>query len=166
MKKFGDMGQIAKIIGLTMLLGCTAVGGCSTGDQMRNGRVTMIHGSIRVMAVNPYLKTAVVRYDGETRNAWWNRYSILYFNGQVSSTLAVHPGQRVDFDGLLADGDIYFGRAWRGTAPPPVVYPPSQIVHPNGTNPKKKIRIHKAAPSPGIPGMPGLQQYLKEHQSS
>lgn len=153
----------AAIVCLAALLACTLLAGCSAGGPVRNGRVTMVHGTARVLTVNPYLKSAVVRYDGQTRNAWWNRYSILYFGGQVANTLDIHPGQKIHFDGLLADGDVYFGRAWRNTAPPPLVYPPSQIVHPNGLKPKKKMRLHKMPASPGVPGLPGLRRYLKIH---
>lgn len=165
MNRFGDFRHPRPRFRLVILLACTLIAGCSNNGQVRDGSVTMVSGTARVLEINPYLKSAVVRYHGQIHNAWWNRYSILYFNGQVANTLLIRSGENIKFDGLLADGDVYFGRAWRGAAPPPVVYPSSKIVHPNGTNPKKRMRIHKATPSPGVPGMPGLRRYLKAHSS-
>ena len=149
-----------------VLVLCLLLTGCAAPTPVRNGEVRLAHGTAKVLAINQYLKTAVVHYRGATRNAWWNRYSILFFDGRVTGQLLVKPGQRVKFDGLLADGDVYFGRVWRGTPPPPIVYAPSRNIYPNGTNPKKEMKIKKTPPSPAVPGMPGLGQYLREHLGS
>jgi hypothetical protein len=151
---------------MAVLASCLLLAGCAAPAPVRNGAVSLAHGTAKVLSINQYLKTAVVRYQGTTRNAWWNRYSILYFGGRATRRLLAKPGQRVKFDGLLADGDVYFGRVWRGTPPPPVVYPPSRIVYPNGEKAKKKMKINRKPPSPAVPGMPGLGQYLREHLGS
>ncbi|MGC8559297.1 MAG: hypothetical protein ACP5O1_01310 [Phycisphaerae bacterium] len=149
-----------------VLILCLLLAGCTSAPPARNGEVRLAHGTVKVLSINQYLKTAVVHYRGATRNAWWNRYSILYFGGRATRRLLAKPGQRVKFDGLLADGDIYFGRAWRGSPPPPVVYPPGRIVYPNGKNAKKKIKVEKPASSPAPASVPALGQYLQEHLGS
>lgn len=162
MKSSGDMRSMHRTTFTAATMVFLLLAGCSAAGQQRTGDVALAHGTAEVIFVNPYLKTAVVRYRGRRRNAWWNRYSILFFDGHVTARLLVKPGQRVEFDGLLADGDVYFGRVWRGTPPPPVVYPPSRTVYPNGVKPKKNMKINKTPHKPAVPGMPGLGQYLRE----
>ncbi len=149
---------------LWLLLLGLPIGGCSStpAPQSHAGQVRLAHGTVRIISINAYLKTAVVHYHGRVRNAWWNRYSILFFHGEASSQMDVKPGQHAEFRGLLADGDVYFGRVWRGAPPPPEVYPNAQIVHPAGTQPKKNMKITKR-PASGVPAVPGLSQYLREH---
>ena len=149
-----------------VLASCLLLAGCAAPAPVRNGDVSLAHGTAKVLSINQYLKTAVVRYQGTTRNAWWNRYSILYFGGRATRRLLAKPGQRIKFDGLLADGDVYFGRVWRGAPPPPLVYPPSRVVYPNGKNAKKRIKVEKPPPAPAPASVPALGQYLQEHLGS
>ena len=149
-------------VSAAVLVLCLLLTGCAASTPVRNGEVSLAHGTAKVLSINQYLKLAVVRYHGTTHNAWWNRHSILYFGGRATRRLPVKPGQNVKFDGLLADGDIYFGRVWRGSPPPPVVYPPSRIVYPNGKNAKKRIKVEKPPPA----SVPALGQYLQEHLGS
>ena len=93
--------------------------GCRTTNWSgKPGSVYSCRGTVRVLRVDPWLESAVVRFDGRRITAWWNRSSVFFYQGSKTSTFMAKPGQRLYFDGLLTDGDLYFGRAWIGPAPP------------------------------------------------
>ena len=102
-----------------LLMGAASLVACRTnGPLPRTGGVRMCKGTARIVSVNPFLSAARARWNGHPVTLWWDNSSILFFAGKRAPTMLAKPGQRLNFDGLLADGDIYIGRAWIGPPPP------------------------------------------------
>ncbi len=131
---------------LTVLLiaaGCIA--GCRTGAPLpRTGGVRLCKGTARIVSVNPYLSAAQARWNGHPVTLWWDNSSVLFFGGKRAPTMLAKPGQRLHFDGLLADGDIYIGRAWIG--PPPPKFGGQQPFIQQGTWPENVPKPKKLPP--------------------
>lgn len=102
-----------------LLIAAACMSGCGAGTPLpRTGGVRTCKGTARIVSVNPYLSAARARWNGHPVTLWWDNTSILFFDGKRAPTMLAKPGQQVHFDGLLADGDVYIGRAWIGPPPP------------------------------------------------
>ena len=95
------------------------VAGCTSTPLGRPGVVMTCKGAARILSVDPFMFAARATWRGRRVTLWWDNYSVLFFGGKRTSTLVAKPGQRLHFEGLLADGDIYLGREWIGSPPPP-----------------------------------------------
>ncbi len=129
-----------------LLIAAACAFGC--GDSVplpRVGGVRTCTGTARIVSVNPYLSAARASWNGHPVTLWWDNSSILYFSGKRAPTMLAKPGQRLHFDGLLADGDIYIGRAWIG--PPPPEFGGQQPFIQQGTWPKNVPQPKKLPPA-------------------
>ncbi len=108
-------GFLLGMLALTVL-----VAGCATSfdSSDKPGRVRTISGEFKVLDVQPWMNSAVVRFEGRRCMAWWDSYSAFYVNGHFTHQLPTVVGERYHFDGLLTDRDVYLGQVW-GNQPPP-----------------------------------------------
>ena len=103
-----------------VLIWTVLVAGCATSfdSSDKPGRVRTISGEFKVLDVQPWMNSAVVRYEGRRCVAWWDNYSAFYVHGHFTHELPAVVGERYHFDGLLTDRDVYLGQVW-GDQPPP-----------------------------------------------
>jgi len=89
----------------------------------------LCQGTVEVVSVDRWMWSAQVIYQGEQRTLWWDQWSMMFYNGTLTTpTLAAKPGDVINIDGMLSDGEIYLGREWIGTAPPTALGIPSQNI--------------------------------------
>jgi hypothetical protein len=111
---------------LICLPGCSAA---PTPSQTQSASLT--NGSAQVLSIDPWMWSAQVVYEGQQRTIWWDQQSVLFYNGEITTpTLAAKPGDTINFDGVLSDGDIYLGCEWIGPAPPTFEGTSSQTIAP------------------------------------
>jgi hypothetical protein len=93
--------------------------GCSHSfnPSVKSGLVRPVQGRIRVVTVEPWINSAIVRFRGRRCMAWWDRYSAFYTGGHLQHQLPNVTGIRYHFDGLQTDRDIYLGQVWRQKPP-------------------------------------------------
>lgn len=96
------------------------VAGCSHSFDAsgKMGVVRPIRGRIKIIEVEPWMNSALVRFDGRRCMAWWDNYSGFYAGGHLLHQLPDVAGTSYHFDGLLTDRDIYLGQVWAGKSPP------------------------------------------------
>ncbi|HTV49277.1 MAG TPA: hypothetical protein VMG59_12635 [Phycisphaerae bacterium] len=102
--------------------------GCSSATSSPHAD-GLCHGSAQVVSVNQWMWSAQVVYEGQEYTIWWDNSSMLFYNNLLTTpTLAAKPGDVINFNGFLSDGEIYLGREWIGTSPPVATPTPSQSI--------------------------------------
>ncbi len=136
--------------------------GCSSAPTAARSSVRTCKGSATIVTVDPYMRDARARWSGRTITLWWDRTTVFYRQGKRIAAIPAKPGQKMNFDGLLADGDIYLGRAWVGPPPPP--FGGLQPFIQQGRWPKSVVKPKKLPPgklvSPGSSA--GVPQSLRQ----
>ena len=96
-----------------LLSGAMVLAGCAHAPPSEAyGTVTPIHGMATVLAVNVYMRTAALKTSFGRQKAWWNSGSAFYAGGTVGRVLQARKGQRIRFDGLYSDGEIFLSKTW------------------------------------------------------
>jgi hypothetical protein len=113
--------MVAVPVAYSVVLAVTVMlAGCSSAfdPSGKPGVVRPISGRIRVIDVEPWMSSAMVRFQGRRCMAWWDNYSAFYADGQLIHQMPDISGVSYHFDGLLTDRDIYLGQVWGGAAAP------------------------------------------------
>ena len=103
-----------------MVFMCLLTAGCSQSfdSSDRAGVVRPISGKIHIIAVEPWLNSAVVSFNGRQYIAWWDNFSAFYTNGHFTHKMPEQADCDYHFDGLETDQDLYLGQVWGNQTPP------------------------------------------------